>query len=128
SNFLSFSLDPEEENEIFLRIQNGKILQNYTYPYIGGSLFYYKQQKVEANYDRPGSIFSIIYFSAVSVIFFFILMLFVYLKERVYLYYLIYLFFQILYAQFVYFRSPLDFLNPGVLFPSLSGYLPETLQ
>lgn len=127
-NILSFQLNPQEENVFFLQIQNGKIAQVNQKPQLGGSLFYYKKLQEDAEYNRPGSVFSIIYFSSLSVIFFFMLMLYIYLKEKVYLYYLLYLFFQILYAQFVYIRSPFDFLNPGVYFPANSTYLAESLQ
>lgn len=127
--FIPLHLKPQEVTRVFVRLQTGRhIYLVETHPLIGGENFYYKKFHQMAELDLPGTTFSLIYFSSLLIIFFFILVLFISIRDSVYLYYLLYLLFQIIYSLLIIARTPLRFMNLALFYPVLSFIASETTQ
>ncbi len=126
--FLKVSLPVNRTSEIYVRLQAGNYSSPYHRPVIGGKMFHYRQQELDAAYNLPGYTFSLIYLSSLIMITFFVLILFVSIREKIYVYYLLYLLFQILYSLIVFSHNPMiswDITNTN---PTLGYLLMEGVQ
>ncbi len=126
--FLPIQLKPSKATEIYIRLQSGNYKRSSHTPMLCTKMVYHELLYEELEYNRPSTIFTVIYLSGLTMISFFILILFISIREQVYVYYLFYLLLQILFALSIFARMPLQFMNIGLYFP-IAGYaIEEGLQ
>jgi len=126
--FLPLKIEPGKENIIYLHLENSSFSKRAFKAGIASEKFYYQNLQKEADYNRPASIFSLVYFSGLLMVFIFITMMYLLVRESLYFYYMFYVFFQLLYALFSYSDHPLKFINLSWYFPKANIFLTEPIQ
>lgn len=126
--FTALRLKPFQVTRFYVRLQSGKLTVARNNPKIGGKVFYFEQLYQQQEYNRPSTTFTLIYFSGLLMISFFILILYFSIRDSVYLYYLLYLFFQLIYSLIIFARTPLKFMNLALYYPSVGYVISETIQ
>lgn len=119
---------PDEEKQVFLKIINSRIYERPLSLIVGNQLNYYQRMKNQEKYTETTGYFSVFYFSALLIVFIYIVMLYLLNRERVYLFYMIYVFFQMLYSLFSYPEHPLKFLNISYYYPEFALISSEPIQ
>src|SRR5690625_492425 len=128
ADFIPLKITPYEETTIYVRLQGGKLNRSIADIRIGTKAFFYETAYKLEEYNKPASIFSLIYFAGLFMVFIFISMIYLFNRESVYFYYMFYLFFQLLYSLVVYPEHPLEFINISRYYPEMAILLPETVQ
>lgn len=128
SRFLKLQLPVNQPTEIYLSVRPGAFSKGRYRPTIGGEIYYYKRLRAEEKFSLPSHTFSLMYLSGLIMISFFVFILFLSVRNKVYLYYLLYLAFQIIYAIIVFSHNPMtdwEFTNSH---PALGYRIMEGIQ
>lgn len=126
--FLPLEIKSSGEKVIYVRLDSKNNSQAQGHVRIANETAYYQTLKNQTDYNQPTSVFSLIYFAGLSMVFIFIMMMYLLVREPLYFYYMLYVFFQILYSLFSYPDHPLHFINVSWYYPQLSAVLSEPLQ
>lgn len=126
--FIGLSLNPNEITPIFIKLEAGGFEYSTHHPQIGGTAFYYKALNKEIEFNRLNIILSIVYLTGIIVVFIFILLQYVSLREDVYKYYLLFLLAQLFFGLVVLIKSPIRYMNFGLYYPKLFYYANESSQ
>lgn len=126
ARFIKINLPPNQSTEIFLCFRPGAFSKGRYSARIGGEKYYYKRLIADEKFSLPSHTFSLMYLSGLIIIFFFVFILFLSVQNRVYLYYLLYLAFQIVYALIVFSHNPMvdwEFTNahPAIGYRIMEG-------
>lgn len=125
---IALSFNPFEEKEIILKLQGSRLYEDSVSLGVGNELDYYKFLKSRREFTQPAGYFSVFYFSALLIVFIYIIMIYLLNRERVYLYYMLYVFFQMLYSLFSYAAHPIKFLNVSYYYPEFAMISSEPVQ
>jgi len=126
--FLPLNLQSPGEEFIYVRLDNKNISRAQSAVWITSENAYYQALQVQEDYDKPASVFSLIYFAGLAMVFIFIMMMYFLVRESLYFYYMLYVFFQILYSLFTNSYHPLNFINISWYYPQMAFVLSEPLQ
>lgn len=126
--FIPLHLKPFKPVKVYIQLQSSNYNRSYHYPFLCNKMLYYELRFQESEYNQPGTTFTLIYLSGLVMISFFILILYISIRESVYIYYLFYLLFQILYALLIFARTPLKFMNIALYFPIVGYAIVEGVQ
>lgn len=128
TNTIALNFKAQEQKTIILRLQDSRMFETPVDLGIGSELVYYKYLRAEQEYNQPTEFFSVFYFSALLIVFIYIVMIYLLNREQVYLYYLFYVFFQMLYTLFSYPGHPIEFLNISHYYPNFALISSEPIQ
>ncbi|HTO14760.1 MAG TPA: histidine kinase [Edaphocola sp.] len=128
TRFLPLSIKPYQTSKLYVKLQSGDLAYSNYYPKIGDQIYYYETLNKQQKFSSPATVFSLIYFSGILMITFFVFILYVSIREKVYLYYLLYLFFQIIFSFIVFGRTPLKIINIALYYPSIAFLITESVQ
>lgn len=126
--FIPLELPPLESVKVYIQLQSSNYLWSHYYPVLCNKMIFYKVRDQQSAYNQPGTTFSLIYLSGLFMISFFILILYISIRKSVYIYYLLYLLFQILYAVLIFARTPLKFMNIALYYPIVGYAIVEGVQ
>lgn len=125
---LPIPLEAFKVTRVYIRLEASDYVNPYHYPVLCSELRYYKILHEDHVYNKTGTTFTLIYLSGLVMIAFFILILYISIRQRAYIYYLFYLLFQIVYCSMIFARTPLKFLNISFYSPELTYMLVEGVQ
>lgn len=126
--FLPIQLILSEPTEIYIRLQAGNYRHSHHQPVLCTKMLYYETLYEELEHNQTGTTFTFIYISGLIMISFFILVLFISIRRPVYIYYLLYLLFQLIYSLLIFARTPLKFMNVALYFPAVGYAIEEGVQ
>lgn len=126
--FLPIHLQPNDTADFYLRISKDKYFLSYSKIALFDAVSYYKHQQIVIPKYEKGLVFNLIYIAGLSAITFFVLMFTFYLRRRVYIYYALYLIFQIIYGLNINARIPIVVSNPIRNWLELSYVANEGIQ
>lgn len=126
--YLKLSLPANEPTDIYIRLQASESSDYRMSPFMGTQLYFFKRKQLVDAYQIPGATFSLVYLSALMMITFFVFILFLSIRKRVYTYYLLYLGFQVIYAALVFADNPVIVLNILNFPPRFNYFILEGVQ
>lgn len=126
--FLKVNLIQFQPTQLYIQLQGHDLVESKRFPWLGSELGYYQWRKTNEEQNKFGNTFSLIYLSGLMMISFFILILFISVRESIYIYYLFFLLFQILYSITTIVKSELSLLDNIIHFPILAYTTSEALQ
>ncbi len=104
--FAPIYLKPSRLTPIYVRLSSHPQL-GIQYPILVDQSYYNKKLTFIKSANRPAYNITLIYLAGISVIFLFVLILYLSVKDAVYLYYLLFLFFQIIFTLTIYEYVPM---------------------
>lgn len=126
--FLHIQLKQPETTQVYIRLQSGNYKRSVHTPEICTKTYYYEVLADEIEFNQPGTTFTLVYIAGLIMISFFVFILYVAVRQRLYAYYLFYLLFQLFYAILIFARTPLMFMNVALYFPVAGYALEEGVQ
>lgn len=127
-DFLPLEVNTSEEKIVYVRLDDKNISREWESVWIVSENSYYQALQNRADYNQPTSVFSLIYFAGLSMVFIFIIMMYLLVRETLYFYYMLYVFFQILYSLISNSDHPLNLINISWYYPEMSAILSEPVQ
>lgn len=127
-SFLPIQIRTNDTTDFFLRIhKNEYLISNMKTALYNAISFYEINERLIPKYEK-GLMFNVIYIAGLSIVTLFILMFTFYLRRKVYIYYSLYLIFQIIYGLNINARIPIVASNPIQNWLAFSYIANEAIQ
>lgn len=121
-------IDSQTAIEFYIHLEKSRYGIKFFNLFMGDQLAYYDYYYHYEKYIENTEIFSAVYVAGLTMVFIFILMMYLLVKDTVYLYYLLYLFFQIIYSLISFSGHPLRWINLSRYYLSLNFLWVEAVQ
>lgn len=124
-DYAAIQLMPYEETQIIIKLESHRLTNKHSLPKIGGVRSLAKKQQKDADYSHFSGAFSIVYITGLLIVMLFLFMLFASIRESTFVFYLLYLNFQLVHAFTVLGNAPFEFMNVVYYYPILEYTLSE---
>lgn len=124
-DYVSIQLFPYEETQIILKLERHRLTNKHSVPTIGGGKMLAEKQQQDAEYNHFSGAFSIVYITGLLIVMLFLFMLFASIRESTFVFYILYLNFQLIHAFTVLGNAPFELMNVIYYYPILEYILSE---